>query len=117
MRFLLVLAVLAAIFTTVHAQWRGCEEAWGDRRIALNDAYQVCKDDSLNGTYGPSSATSGSKAICLDYNDMRFEFQIWHIQSGNRELQPNECYNGLYAEIIGCGHGADTTLYETWKFE
>lgn len=110
-----IISALAAFVSVVNAGCYSGGELWGDKATALSNARSAC-DGALQGTYGPSGTPSGYRGICLNGNGKKLEFQIWHIQGGDRQLGADECYDGLQKEINGCDHGGDTS-YTNWRYK
>ncbi|KAL2021558.1 hypothetical protein VTK56DRAFT_7057 [Thermocarpiscus australiensis] len=104
------LSLLATLSLTVpvSAKCYGSGEEWGARDVVLNAARDTCKSQ-LSGSFGPSGGTADRKAACINGNGKKLEFQIFHLQEGERNLSPNDCFNGLQEEIVGCDRGGDSS--------
>ncbi|KAK4182028.1 hypothetical protein QBC35DRAFT_217032 [Podospora australis] len=109
------LSAIATFFAaSANATCFGSGEDWGDRSVALTTARNLCNSD-LTGTYGPGGTTSGYRGACRNGNGKKLEFQLWHIQGGDRYISPDECYDGFQKEINGCSRGGDTS-YTNWRY-
>ncbi|KAK9770749.1 hypothetical protein AB5N19_14109 [Seiridium cardinale] len=103
--------VLAALISYASAGCNSGGNEWGSEAAAL--AKQAC-DNLLSGDYGPSNTYNGLKSTCFNHNNEKYEFQIWHIKDGYRNLSPAECLDGLTKET-NCKHGGKTS-YSNWKY-
>ncbi|KAI1073923.1 hypothetical protein F5B20DRAFT_596843 [Whalleya microplaca] len=82
---------------------------------ALKEADKVCPE--LNGTYTAAGTVGGYKGNCVDWNNKQIQFQIWHIQEGERILSTDECTKGLKAEIKGCRESGGRSRYTNWEYK
>lgn len=115
MKFSYALCSVLSLVSAASATCYTSGEDWGDTAVALRHAHRVCKKH-LHGEYGPGGTPSGYRGKCVNGNGKKLEFQIWHIDDGDRQLGVAECFSGLSKEINGCDKGGDTS-YTNWRYK
>jgi uncharacterized protein (DUF2461 family) len=114
MKFNAAFTVLAGLVALGEAGCYSGGDAWGDVATALSSARRACILD-LSGLYRAQNTPEGTRSVCVNANDKKLEFQIFHTQEGDRQLSSDECYDGIQKEIVGCENGGDTT-YDNWRY-
>jgi hypothetical protein len=125
--FLHFIKMLAKVFTTfaativvVNAACFGSGEQWEDNAVAIDNAHKACfgsiGDDGaeVKGAFQdiffePAAAAPLPASTCVNNDGQMHNFQIFNLQDVGRTMTPEECFQGLQREIVGCPHGGDSS--------
>ncbi|ROW00325.1 hypothetical protein VMCG_07237 [Cytospora schulzeri] len=95
---------------------RGCYTSgasWGAAKdLALEKASDACN------ALGKRTYTSDAPVQAACYNlegNLKANFQVSKISSGDQYLDYGDCVDGLQKEINGCGNGGDSS-YTDWRY-
>lgn len=96
---------------------RGCYTSgasWGGGKdLALKYADTACQAILGQRNY-VNDAPVAAACYNLDSN-LKANFQVSKISTGDRFLDHDDCYDGLQKEINGCGQGGDSS-YTDWRY-
>lgn len=79
-------------------------ETWGNADVAANTAISACVNN-LSGYY----AGNTNRHVCINANGKRMEFSVYRLGSSGRNLDANECVDGIRKEVTGCQYGGDSS--------
>ncbi|KAI0023517.1 hypothetical protein F4780DRAFT_728441 [Xylariomycetidae sp. FL0641] len=105
---------LAALVSHAQAECYWTGEFWA---TGQGSAAMTACTMGLSGNYGPQGTDQGMKYYCIQHSDnLKYEFWVWHIKDGQRDLDSQECYHGLSKEALRCSHGGHRS-YKNWSYK